>query len=102
MTASNGGGYRALCPACGSPMRIRSSREQTPTFKTMYAQCTNVACSGSFSGSLTWDYALSPSGLEKPRVMLPIAPAVQRMKALQENRKPSNQIELLPPLEASV
>lgn len=101
MTAPNGGGYRALCPACGSSMRIRSSREQTPTFRTMYAQCTNVACSGSYSGSLTWDYALSPSGVDTPRVVLPIAPAVLRMKAQQETRPETNQLDLLDAVEAT-
>ena len=75
MSAPNNGGYKALCPACGNRMRIRNSEAQTPTFKTMYAQCTNIACGATYTGSLTWDYALSPSGLDQPRVVLPIAPS---------------------------
>jgi hypothetical protein len=101
MTAPTGGGYRANCPACGSAMRIRGSKDQTPTFKTMYGQCSNVACSGSFTGSLTWDYALSPSGVDSPRVVLPVAPAMQRMQALQDSRKQSNQLDLLDAVEAT-
>lgn len=100
MTAPTGGGYRALCPACSSPMRIRGSKDQTATFKTMYAQCTNIVCSASYSGSLTWDYALNPSGLDKPRVELPVAPSVLRMKALQDSLPQTDQLDLLSPVEA--
>lgn len=71
---------------------------QTPTYKTMYAQCMNMGCGATFSGSLSWDYSLSPSGLDKPRVVLPVAPSVQRMQALieQRNKRPhQDQLELL-------
>lgn len=95
MTVPTGGGYRALCPACSSPMRIRGSKDQTATFKTMYAQCTNVACSAAYTGSLSWDYALSPSGLDKPRVVLPLAPSAQRHQAQRDSRPTTNQLDLL-------
>lgn len=95
MSTMNNGGYKCLCPACGSRMRIRNSESQTPIFKTMYAQCTNFACGATFSGSLTWDYALSPSGLDKPRVALPLAPSVQRMQALRESQPKTDQLDLL-------
>lgn len=100
MSVPNNGGYKALCPACGNRMRIRNSEAQTPTFKTMYAQCTNIACGATYTGSLTWDYALSPSGLDQPRVVLPIAPSLLRMKALQDNLPKTNQLDLLNALEA--
>lgn len=100
MSVPNNGGYKALCPACGSRMRIRNSEAQTPTFKTMYAQCTNIACGATYTGSLTWDYALSPSGLDQPRVVLPIAPSLLRMKALQDNLPKTDQLDLLNALEA--
>ena len=100
MSAQNNGGYKALCPACGNRMRIRNSEAQTPTFKTMYAQCTNIACGATYTGSLTWDYALSPSGLDQPRVVLPIAPSLLRMKALQDSLPKTNQLDLLNALEA--
>lgn len=80
-------------------MRIRNSESQTPTFKTMYAQCTSIACGATYSGSLTWDYALSPSGLDKPRVVLPVAPSVQRMQALRDSREKTNQLDMLDHME---
>ena len=100
MSVPNNGGYKALCPACGHRMRIRNSEAQTPTFKTMYAQCTNIACGATYTGSLTWDYALSPSGLDQPRVVLPIAPSLLRMKALQDSLPKTDQLDLLNALEA--
>lgn len=100
MSVPNNGGYKALCPACGNRMRIRNSEAQTPTFKTMYAQCTNIACGATYTGSLTWDYALSPSGLDQPRVVLPIAPSRLRMKALQDSLPKTDQLDLLNALEA--
>lgn len=101
MSSNHGGGYKAICPACESPMRIRNSEAQTPTFKTMYAQCTNLACGATYTGSLTWDYALSPSGLDRPRISLPIAPSVQRMQALRDCQPKTNQLDLLDAMEAT-
>ncbi|MDU9408247.1 ogr/Delta-like zinc finger family protein [Pseudomonas sp. zfem001] len=98
---TNSGGYKCLCPACGSRMRIRNSETQTPTFKTMYAQCCNLACGATYTGSLTWDYALSPSGLDKPRISLPIAPSVQRMQALRDCKPKTNQLDLLDAMGAT-
>ncbi|MFY1053597.1 MAG: ogr/Delta-like zinc finger family protein [Pseudomonas sp.] len=98
---TNSGGYKCLCPACGSRMRIRNSETQTPTFKTMYAQCCNLACGATYSGSLTWDYALSPSGLDKPRISLPIAPSVQRMQALRDSQPKTDQLDLLDAMGAT-
>lgn len=102
MTAPTGGGYRVKCPACSSPMRIKDSKEQTPTFKTMYAQCTNMACSHSIIGSLSWDFALVPSGIDSPRVVLPVAPSAQRKQAQRDSRPTTNQIDLLDAQEATV
>lgn len=101
MSTNHGGGYKAICPACGNPMRIRNSEAQTPTFKTMYAQCTWLPCGATYTGSLTWDYALSPSGLDRPRISLPIAPSVQRMQALRDSQPKTNQLDLLDAVEAT-
>ena len=102
MSVANNGGYKCLCPACGERMRIRNSEAQTPTFKTMYAQCMNMACGATYAGSLTWDYALSPSGLDKPRVVLPVAPSVQRMQALRDSRPKTDQLDMLDHMEPEV
>lgn len=93
--------YKLVCPACGGRMRIRNSEGQTPVFRSMYAQCLNIPCGATYSGSLSWDYALSPSGLDKPRMVLPVAPAVQRMQALRDFRKKTDQLDLLDAMEAT-
>ncbi len=80
-------------------MRIRNSEAQTPVFKTMYAQCTSVACGATYTGSLSWDFALSPSGLDSPRVVLPLAPSVQRMQALRDSRPKTDQLDMLDHME---
>lgn len=81
-------------------MRIRASESQTPIFKTMYAQCMTIGCGAQYSGSMSWDYCLSPSGMDKPRVVLPLAPSVQRMKALRENHEKADQLDLIDELES--
>lgn len=83
-------------------MRIRTSVGQTPCFRSTYYQCQNVACGATFSGSVTIDYQLSPSGLAQPLMVLPVAPAVERMKALRDNAKATNQMDLLAALEEAV
>jgi hypothetical protein len=82
-------------------MRIRNSEGQTPVFRSMYAQCMHLPCGATFSGSLTWDYALSPSGMEKPLVVLPVAPAIQRMQARRDLREKTDQLDLLDAAEAT-
>ncbi|MHB0819860.1 ogr/Delta-like zinc finger family protein [Stutzerimonas stutzeri] len=99
MSVAHNGGYKCLCPACGERMRIRNSEAQTPVFKTMYAQCTSVACGATYTGSLSWDFALSPSGLDRPRITLPLAPSVQRMQALRDSRPKTDQLDLLDNME---
>ncbi|AUF99784.1 transcriptional regulator [Pseudomonas sp. 09C 129] len=101
MSTPSNGGYKCLCPACGSRMRIRNSEAQTPNFKTMYGQCMNILCGATYTGSLSWDYALSPSGIDRPRMVLPIAPSVQRMQALRDSRQKTNQLDLLDAVEAT-
>lgn len=103
MSTANNGGYKCLCPACGHKMRIRNSLAQTPVFKTMYAQCLNAACSASYAGSLTWDHTLSPSGLDQPRLTLPLAPSALRKQALVDNRENTNtnQMDMLDAVEAT-
>jgi len=83
-------------------MRIRSSVGQTPCFRSTYYQCQNLACGATFSGSVTIDYQLSPSGMAQPLMVLPIAPAIERMKALRESAKATDQLDLLDALEAAV
>lgn len=93
--------YKLVCPACGGRMRIRNSEGQTPVFRSMYAQCQHMPCGATYSGSLSWDYALSPSGLDSPRVALPLAPSAVRKQAQQDFREHTDQLDLLDAVEAT-
>tara|TARA_R110000868_G_scaffold274395_2_gene533822 strand:+ start:1189 stop:1482 length:294 start_codon:yes stop_codon:yes gene_type:complete len=93
--------YKLVCPACLNPMRIRTSDGQTPCFRSIYYQCTYQLCGATFTGSMTIDFELSPSGIERPVVKLPVAPAVERMKAMRNLRDPNAQPDLLDQLEPS-
>lgn len=87
--------YKLVCPACGGRMRIRNSEGQSLTFRSMYAQCLNLPCGATYSGSLSWDFELSPSGLDRPRVTLPVAPSAARTKALRDLREATDQLDML-------
>lgn len=88
------------CPCCGSELFIRTSREETPCFRSIWYQCGNVVCGATFNGNQTIGQQLSPSGIERPLMQLPIAPAMERMKALQAMRPESDQLDLLDAQEA--
>ncbi|MDF3935334.1 ogr/Delta-like zinc finger family protein [Pseudomonas citronellolis] len=95
--------YKLVCPSCGGKLRIRNSEGESPIFRSIWGQCLNVACGATFAGSQSWDYELSPSGLDKPRIQLPVAPSVTRMKALRDCREKTDQLDLLDamPMEAT-
>jgi hypothetical protein len=90
--------YKLVCPACRGRMRIRTSEGQTPCFRSTYYQCTNLACGATYSGSVTIDFQLSPSGLTQPLMVLPVAPSIERMKALRLARSDDQQLDLLDPI----
>jgi len=52
-----------LCPACGEKALCRSSLEVSPTYRSLYYGCTNIACGMTFSASLAFEKVLSPSGV---------------------------------------
>lgn len=80
-------------------MRIRTSEGQTPCFRSMYSECTNLLCGATFSGSLVWEYQLSPSGIERPLTVLPMAPTKVRLLARQNLKSKNDQPDLLDQLE---
>lgn len=82
-------------------MRIRNSERQTPVFRSMYAQCQYIPCGATYGGSLSWDYELSPSGLDKPRLVLPVAPSALRKQAQRDFREHTDQLDLLDAVEAT-
>ena len=87
--------YKLVCPACGGAIRVRTTEGQTPCFRSAYYECVSLICGAKFSGSVTIDYQLSPSGLEKPLIQLPIAPALERMKAKRVTQVTTNQPDML-------
>ncbi|APQ13400.1 transcriptional regulator [Pseudomonas oryzihabitans] len=93
--------FRLVCPACNGPLVIRCSKGETPCFRSLWYQCKNLACGATFGGTQTIDYQLSPSGLQAPRLVLPLAPSKIKRAATQASRMTSNQKDLLDPLEES-
>lgn len=91
--------YKLVCPACNGPLRIRTSEGQTPCFRSLYYQCMNLVCGGTFSGTQTIDFQLSPSGIERPLTPVPIAPYITRQKAIRDSRTGTDQPDLLDQLE---
>ncbi|MCI3908827.1 ogr/Delta-like zinc finger family protein [Pseudomonas viridiflava] len=87
--------YKLVCPSCYGPLVIRTSEGQTPCFRSMYYQCKDLVCGATFSGSLTIDYTLSPSGLAKPINVVPPAPSLARKQALRDRRTKDDQLDLL-------
>jgi len=75
-------------------MRIRNSEGQTPIFRTIYGQCLNLGCGLIVTGSMSWDYQINDSKWDRPRVVLPISPAVARMKAYRDSFAKSDQQDL--------
>jgi len=51
------------CPACGAKALCRSSLEISPTYRSLYYRCENLACSMAFTASLAFEKVLSPSGV---------------------------------------
>ncbi|PZE12265.1 ogr/Delta-like zinc finger family protein [Pseudomonas solani] len=93
--------YKLVCPACGHRMRIRTSQGQTPCFRSTYYECTNILCAATFAGAVTIEYQLSPSGLERPLMELPLAPSRIRQKARQDQAGDTAQVDLFDSMEAS-
>ena len=91
--------YKLVCPSCYGPLRIRTSEGQTPCFRSLYYQCMSVVCGATFTGTQTIDFQLSPSGVEQPLTILPIAPYVARQKAIRDSRADTNQPDLLDQLD---
>lgn len=90
-----------LCPCCRSDLFIRTSREESPCFRSIWYQCSNVVCGATYNGSQTIDQQISPTGIERPLMKLPMAPAMERMKALQAMRPETDQLDMLANLEPS-
>lgn len=88
------------CPCCAHDLLIRTSREETPCFRSLWYLCSNVACGASFNGHQTISQQISPSLVERPLMQLPMAPAMELMKARQAMQPQTDQLDLLTAVEA--
>lgn len=88
------------CPCCAHALVIRTSDKAAPCFKNLYYQCTNLVCGATFNGHQTINQQLSPSGVERPLIQLPLAPALERTKAMRAMQGDDYQPDLLDQLEA--
>ncbi|MBB6153722.1 hypothetical protein HDC30_000916 [Pseudomonas sp. JAI115] len=78
---------------------MRTSEGQTPCFRSVYSECTSFLCGATFSGSLVWEYQLSPTGLEHPLLVLPMAPTKVRLLARRNLMPATTQPDLLDQME---
>lgn len=84
MATGHNGGYKCLCPACGERMRVMKGEAESLAVSRMYAQCSNLLCSMTVSGTLSFDFALEPTQLAAPLMRLPIAPSKLKKPAPSE------------------
>ena len=52
---------RVKCSVCGEVCRVTKSREQSPTVKHLYCQCSDVDCGHTFVEVQSFGYTISPS-----------------------------------------
>lgn len=64
--------HRHLCPHCGGPSHLRSSKSITPLYRVLYFICRDPECGHSYRGELTLLETLSPSARPNPKINLPI------------------------------
>lgn len=63
---------RRTCPHCQHPVRARTSKRLSPLSIQTYYQCSNLLCGCTFVGLEEMVYALSPSAIPNPKVVLPL------------------------------
>lgn len=63
------------CPHCGVPGIIRSSESVTEIAKTLWMECRIPECAHTWVAQIAYLYGLSPSGIPKDGLTLPMRPA---------------------------
>jgi hypothetical protein len=69
---------RILCPHCGRPAKIRTSRAITPLTREAYVQCENVDCCHVFRVIVSAVNTVIPPLIPNPAVFLPCTPKAER------------------------
>lgn len=91
--------YGLICCHCHSKVRVRTSAGKHLLLRTVFLQCTNIACGATFRASFEITHALSPSGMPNPTISLPLAPALMHRQALKSLRGDDSQGDLLDELD---
>lgn len=63
-----------VCPVCNANAIIRTSLTVTPLAKDIYCRCTNDHCGMTWKAQMSFVYVLSPSGIDREDLDLPMAP----------------------------
>lgn len=92
--------HKYVCPHCGGPLRIRSSKGEHQLLRTNYIECVLEACHWSALGRTEITHELSPSGMPNPNIKLPPAPSLLRRQCIASRQGNSNQMDMLEFLEA--
>ncbi|GLK62326.1 MULTISPECIES: ogr/Delta-like zinc finger family protein [Azotobacter] len=99
---NSGGGYIKECPVCGSPVKIRNSARITLVTTEYVGSCQAAGCGAQIKGFFTWVAFVSPSGLPKHGLDLPVVPEEERLRLWRHHVKgcESRQIDLVDQLES--
>ena len=89
-----------VCPHCGAPSKIRSSRQITTAYAEQLRWCENPLCGHIWIDSVEALRTLSPSAIPNHEINIPLSPHVRREQVVAvmqqpEPRKPPEQMDLL-------
>ncbi|WP_395024599.1 ogr/Delta-like zinc finger family protein [Comamonas odontotermitis] len=79
------------CPHCEAQAKVRTSKQETRTMRSLICRCTNVLCNFTFVASFEAIQTISPSAMPHAEVNLPssdYAIALLRKEALAAYKKP--------------
>lgn len=97
---NSGGGYIKRCPACGTPIKVRSSEQISMVTSEYIGSCQRTGCGAQVKGLFSWVAYVSPTGLAKPLVDLPLTPVAERNKRWREHGADGEQLDLIDQLES--
>lgn len=68
---------RLVCPHCGEPTRIRTTKTLSPIYREAYVQCTKPECGWSGKARVEIAETFNPSRQPNPDVRLQLSPKVR-------------------------
>lgn len=77
MSQDSGDRVRFDCPHCGSWLKIRTSKQMTPTYRVIYFYCSDKEeCGYRTTADVEITHTLSPSRNPNPEINIPLHPSV--------------------------